>query len=412
MEDDKLVYVSSSPQIHGKKSTSSIMWTFFCVLLFPALWGVFVFGFSALVVLVATTGTALLAEFAISRLVKKSTVWDGSAAITGLLIGMNMPPQIPLYIPICSTLFAIVIVKWAFGGLGNNWANPAIAGRVFAFFSWSKPMMSWKMPALPWDRNFFTNAALPSQATTSSSVDSITGATPLSIIKEGINAIPDLVQSGAVVNTPRDLVQNMISTTGYQISTIDIWLTNFLNTHFHLSLKEGLIDPFIGMVPGSIGEVSALLLIAGGIFLLAKKIINYQIPLAFIGSFALLTWIFGGLPYRQGYFHGDIWYPLMSGGLMLGAIYMATDLVTTPVTPLGMVIFGIGCGVLTYLVRTLGNYPEGVSLAILFMNILTPLLDNFINPRKFGTKKRLPFPYHLFAFPGSNLNSKGEQNEK
>lgn len=408
MEKDRLVYVSSSPHIHSSRSTSSIMWSFFCVLLIPALWGVFVFGFSALLVLVSSVATALCVEFLMGIFLKKRFIRDGSAAITGLLIGMNMPPQIPLYIPICSTLFALLVVKWTFGGLGNNWANPAIAGRVFAFFSWSKPMMSWKMPQFPWVRNFFAKAQPPSAyALENLPVDSITGATPLSMLKEGATAIPDLIESGATISSPIDLIHNMSGQTGYHVSDLDISITAFLNNRFHLSLKEGLIDPFIGMVPGSIGEVSALLLILGGFFLLAKKIITWEIPVAFIGSYALLVWIFGGVIYNKGYFHGDIWYPLMSGGLMLGAIYMATDLVTTPVTSLGMILFGVGCGLLTFLVRTFGNYPEGVSLAILFMNIMTPLLDRFINPRKFGTKKKFSLPWHLFAFPGNNTTAKG-----
>ncbi len=333
--------VSTSPQIKSKGSTARIMWTVFAVLLLPSIWGVIVFGLSALLILLTSIATALLAEYIINLKTKKLTITDGSAAVTGLLVGMNMPPAMPLHIPILSTLFAILIVKWTFGGLGKNWANPAIAGRVFAFLSYSKEMTTWEAPRFPWTEYQFV-------------VDSTTTATPLSYIKNG-EIFP------------------------YSISP--------------------LTDAFLGLTSGSIGEISALLLIVAAAILFIRKIITWEIPLSFIASFSLLAFLFAS-SLRPELFQGEegsflfinfknILLELCTGGFLLAAFFMATDMVTSPATRMGMIIFGFGCGFLTFMVRYLGNFPEGVSLAILFMNILTPLLDRYIQPKKFGALKKI-----------------------
>lgn len=265
---------------------------------------------------------------------KDKTVSDGSAFLTGLLIGFNMPPAVPLYVVVVASIFAIAVVKWTFGGLGANWMNPALAGRVFVFFSWTSGMTKWTLPH-------------------PGTIDAVTGPTPLGSLKTGLGSI------SATVQGPMDL----LSAEGVPVTYMDL---------------------FLGRIPGCIGEVSALLLILGGLFLIIRKIVNWEIVVSYLGSFALLVWVFGGFRYGNGLFTGDVLFHLLSGGLMLGALFMATDMVTSPLTVKGMVVYGIGCGFMTYLLRFFGSVPEGVSLAIIFMNIFVPLLNRAFQPEKFG----------------------------
>ncbi len=310
----------------------------FIALLPSALWGVFVFGLMALVVLVLSVAAAVATEYVLARITKEdNTVNDLSAAVTGLLIGMNMPPHVPLYIPIIASIFAIVVVKWTFGGLGCNWMNPALGGRVFVFFSFTSAMSNFTLPR--------------------GAVDAASSATPLSAVKT-------LLSNGTAYTSASEM-------SGFSV-----------------------LDAFIGNVPGCIGEVSALLIIAGGLFLIYTKVITWHIPVSFIGSFAVLTWLFSGLRCGQGFCipAGDLLMALFSGGLMLGAFFMATDWVTTPTTPVGMIVFGIGCGFFTFLIRYFGSLPEGVSLAIILMNVATPTIERYIKPKKFGYVKPVKAP--------------------
>ena len=302
------------------------------IALLPAgIWGVILFGLRSAIMVLVSTGAAVLTEFVLNRIFRRdNTLGDLSAVVTGLLIGYNMPPHIPLFIPVAASIFAIGIVKWSFGGLGANWMNPALAGRVFASFSWGALMTKWTMP---------------------SKFDVISGATPLSIIK--------VAQSPVGMDSPMEVVNS----TAYPLTYLDL---------------------FLGRMPGSLGEVSALLLILGGLFLVGVRIINWEIPFSYIVSFALFIWIFDGIQYGSGFFSGDVLFHLFTGGLMLGAWFMASDLVTTPLVRKGRLVFGIGCGVLTFIIRHYGSLPEGVSLAIIFMNILTPLFDKYIVPKRYG----------------------------
>ena len=348
-----MTVVSSSPHVHDSLTTPKAMFYVLCALLPAALWGVAVFGMRALLVLVVSVAASILTEFLLGKVSKENTILDYSAAVTGLLVGMNMPPQVPLYIPVIASAFAIAVVKWTFGGLGCNWANPAIAGRIFVFFSFTSGMSTFSLPR-------------------TLAVDSVTGATILSTVKTaiaggtatGLTYDEVLAQSGMLTSSIADKISAAVP---------------------FLSPYE--IDAFIGNVGGCIGEVSALLLLAGGIFLIAKKIITWHIPTVFLGSFALLSWIFGGCPRGLGLFHGEILLPLLSGGLFLGAFFMATDWVTTPTTVKGQVIFAVGCGFFTFLIRYFGSLPEGVSLAILLMNILSPTIERYVKPKKFGYVK-------------------------
>lgn len=343
--------VSASPHIHAKQHTASIMWSVSLALVPATLWGVYAFGLRSLLVLGVAIVTASLGEYLLGRLSKESTLWDGSAVLTGLLVGLNMSPTVPLYIPFVASAFAIFVAKWTFGGLGANWINPALAGRVFVFFSFTTPMSTYKLPR--------TLASL--------APDALSSATPLSFTKTAISSgqlgldANALLSQGGYPST--SFAQSIASVTGFSPYSI---------------------DTFLGNVGGCIGEVSALLLLAGGIYLLVRKIITWHVPLTYLGSVALLSWIFGGLPAELGLFSGPFFPSLFSGGLMLGALFMATDYVTSPITHKGQIIFGLGCGFFTFLFRFFASMPEAVSVSILLMNIVTPTIDRYIVPRKFG----------------------------
>lgn len=342
--------VSTSPHFHSGASTSNIMFSVAIALAPACLWGIYVFGLRALLILAVSIATAVLVEFLLGKISKESTIWDGSALVTGMLVGMNMSPSIPIFIPIIASAFAIAVAKWTFGGLGANWANPAIAGRVFVFFSFSSAMSSFVLPR------------------TLNAVDAVSSATPLSLVKTVISGGEAAGQTSLQI----------LSGNGY------------LSTAFAQKIESltGIsaynVDAFIGNIPGCIGEVSKILLILGGIYLLCRKIITWHIPVSFIGFYALLTWIFGGIPNGLGFFHGEVLANVLRGGLILGALFMATDMVTTPVTHKGMLIFGAGCGLFTFLFRTFGSLPEATSVAILIMNILTPTIDRFCISKRFG----------------------------
>lgn len=336
MIDSKKLTVSSSPQIHSADSTAKIMWTVVLSLIPAGIWGVYIFGMSALVVILVSIIAAVAAEALLGLISKEVTVNDGSAFLTGLLVGYNMPPQVPLFIPVVASVFAIVVVKWSFGGLGANWMNPALAGRVFVFFSWTGPMTKWLLPL-----------------TGGNGADAVTGPTPL----------------GSLKSAYFDTSLNMSGPIEYLQS---------------LGLPVTYKDLFIGNIPGSIGEVSALLLLLGAMVLLARKIITWHVPVSYIGSFALFIWVFGGLRMGTGYFSGDVLFHILSGGLMLGALYMATDMATTPLTGKGSIIFGVGCGFLSFLIRIFGSLPEAVSLSIIIMNIFVPVIDRYTKINRFG----------------------------
>ncbi len=344
MEENNKLLVSVSPHINSGLSTSKIMWRVIFCLIPAGAWGVYIFGIGALFVLFASITSAVLTEYIITKLLGKKAIFDGSAFLTGLLIGFNMPPDVPGFIPVIASVFAIAVVKHVFGGLGNNWMNPALAGRVFVMFSWTSQMTTWTPPRFSFLSNLF-------------------GATNYSVVSSVNTNVYDVLSGATPLSTSSD---------------------SFLYTGTYWDL-------FLGNISGCIGEVSAVLLLLGAVYLLIKKIINWQIPLYYLGTFALLTFMFGGTKlnpdtgeYFRVLFSGDIIFHLLSGGLILGAFYMATDMVTSPLTTKGMIIFGIGAGVLTFLIRLFGGFPEGVSLAIILMNISVPLIDRLTGPVKFG----------------------------
>lgn len=312
--ENKLI-VTSSPHIHIKESITSIMLDVIIALLPAALMGVYYFGYRAAIVLLTCIASCVLSEYAYEKLTHtRVSVRDLSAVVTGLLLGMNLPATIPVWMCVVGSVFAIVIVKQLYGGLGKNFMNPALAARCFMLIAWASAMTAFPEP----------------------NTDAISSATPLAILKG--------ISTG---NLP--------------------------------TLKMA----FLGAKAGVIGETSGLMLLLGGLYLLYKRVISWHIPTVFILTFAVLTYLFG----KNTTGESQLYYTALSvccGGLMLGSIFMATDYVTTPTTTKGQVIFAIGCGVLTFVIRKFGGYPEGVSFAIILMNVATPLIDRYVRPRVFG----------------------------
>jgi electron transport complex protein RnfD len=345
--------VTVSPHLHEGSTTARLMISVIVCLLPAGLWGVYLFGIYSLYVILASIAASVLTEFLITRLQGRYTLNDWSAVLTGLLIGYNMPPSVPLYIPVIASVFAIAVVKMAFGGLGRNWMNPALAGRVFATFSWTGLMTIWRTP-LTWQS------------------DAVTSATVLGSVKSGLMTLEGSV-SGPV---------EFLASQGYPLPELPGFLAS-LGRLF--PGRYGAL--FLGNIPGCIGEVSALLLLLGSIYLFVKKIAAWEISASYIGSFALMIWFLGGRPFGGGLFTGDVLFHLLAGGLMLGALYMATDMVSSPLSRRGMIIYGVGAGFLTFLIRIYGSFPEGVSLAIIIMNMFVPMINRITRPVVFGNVK-------------------------
>ena len=309
------LFVSSSPHVFAKQNTQSIMLDVLIALLPAAGVGIYFFGIRAAMVMLIATASAVGTEWAILKLFNRpGKISDLSAAVTGLLLGMNLSVGVPWWVAMLGAMFAIAIVKQPFGGLGHNFVNPALAGRAFLVACWPVAMTTWLEP---------------------SAVDVISSATPLALVK-----------AGEVVN------------------------------------GSMLMQMAIGNTAGCIGETSAIALLIGGIYLYAKRIIRWRIPVTYIVTVFVMSFLLGGMDYMTSTAH------ILGGGLMLGAIFMATDYTTSPVTPVGQLIMGIGCGVMTVVIRLYSNSAEGVSYSILLMNVCVPLIDRFTKPKVFGEVKR------------------------
>ena len=310
--------VSAAPHVNAPQNTASIMRDV-CIALIPAVTvAVYIFGLRALILTLVCCAACVFLEWLTRRIMGRSdTISDWSAMVTGLILALNLPVSMPYWMAIVGCIAAIVVAKQIFGGLGQNFANPAIVGRIALFIGFATQMSTWAV-----------TPKMSSAIINVSGADAVSGATPLGLWASG-RAVP----------------------------------TN--------------LEMFLGNINGSMGEISAAALLIGGIYLVIRKVISPIIPLSFIGSVAVMALIFGQDPI----------FKICAGGVMLGAIFMATDYVTSPITNWGKVIFGIGCGVLTMLIRMYGSYPEGVSFAILFMNILVPHIDNLTKHVAFGMEK-------------------------
>ena len=303
----KLLNVSSSPHVRCGVSTKNLMYDVAIAMLPATIWGVMQFGIYSLIVVVATVLSCVLSEYLFETLMHKPvTISDGSALVTGMILGLNMPPAIPLWMPILGGVFAIIVVKQLYGGLGQNWMNPALAARCFMLISFAQAMTKFTDPV----------------------TDAVASATPLAVIKAG--------------------------------DTYD------------------LAAMFIGKIPGTIGEVSVIALLIGAAYLLVKKVITIRIPAAYILSFAVFAFIFG--QHNINYVLAEV----CGGGLIFGAFFMATDYVTSPITPKGQIVFGILLGVLTGTFRLFGGSAEGVSYAIIISNLMVPLIERYTLPVAFG----------------------------
>jgi len=312
MENNNQLVLSTAPHLRGRMSIARDMYLVVLALFLPTIGAVYFFGLYVLLMLVVGVASAVLTEYVAKRMRRKPFFMDGSAVVTGLLFVLILPPRTPLWIVVVGSIFSIAIVKEAFGGLGFNIFNPALAGRAFVSVSFAGSLGRWIAPTTSW------------------LADAVTAPTPLG---EG-----------------------------------------FATTLTKPELYKAL---FFGNVAGSVGETSALLILIGGAILLAFGIIKWHIPVFYIATVFLLSWVMGQDPVMH----------ILAGGLMLGAFFMATDYVTGPLTTRGRIIFAVAVGVLTVLIRVLGNMPEGVNYSILIMNAFTPLIDRYVRPRPFGLVK-------------------------
>jgi len=346
---DRLV-VSASPHIREDISVEKVMYGV-VIALVPALIGsVYFYGLRALWVILISSATAIATEAIIQRARRVPvTVADGSALVAGILLAFNLPAGVPFWVPIVGSFFAIAIGKQVFGGLGYNIVNPALAGRAFLLASWPVQMTTTWLAS--------RNGTL--SGVSLRGIDVLTQATPLTLWKK----------AGAVLADPASTTHQLVQ--ARQVLA-------------DLSSPESTMNLFLGNVGGCIGETSALLLLIGAAYLMFKRYIGWRIPVSYIVTVAALAWIFGGL---DGFFTGNALFHVLAGGLILGAFYMATDMVTSPVSPRGMIIFGVGCGLLTTIIRLVGGYPEGVCYSILIMNVATPLIDRTTRPKRLGEVK-------------------------
>ena len=319
-----LLNISSSPHVRDKSSTSSIMWDVIFALIPTSIFGIYNFGIRAAVLIAVCIATCLLSEYIWQKCMKLPlTVNDGSAVLTGLLLALNLTPTFPIWMAILGSIFAIIIVKQLFGGLGQNFMNPALGARCFLMVSFAGQMTSFAH-------------------------DGITGATPLAIIKAGSRS---------------DSIQKILASGDGKTQE-----------------ATSLLKMFIGSTGGTIGETCAIALLIGAAYLLIRKIISWRIPVCYIAVFAIFILLFGGRGFDLTYLAAE----LCGGGLLLGAFFMATDYVTSPITPKGQIIFGVLLGLLTGVFRVFGASAEGVSYAIIICNLLVPLIERVTIPVPFG----------------------------
>ncbi|WP_320112350.1 RnfABCDGE type electron transport complex subunit D [Draconibacterium orientale] len=321
----KLLTVSPSPHVHSSESTQKIMLRVVYAMIPAMIWGIYMFGLDAVRVGLISVLSCLAIEFLIQKYIMKvkPSLTDGSALITGVLLAFNVPASLPWWIIIIGAIAAMAVGKLSFGGLGSNVFNPALVGRVFLLISFPVQMTSWPVTRMM-------------------DVDAVSAATPLAVIKEGIkNGIPVSQLQGL----------------------------------------PNLSDMAIGFNHGSMGEISAILLIIGGLYMLWKKVITWQTPVSIILTVLVVSgifWLINPEMYVNPVYH------VITGGLMLGAIFMATDMVTSPMTGKGQLIYGVGIGLITISIRMFGAYPEGISFAILIMNAFVPLINMYVKPKRFG----------------------------
>ncbi|OQA49922.1 MAG: Electron transport complex protein RnfD [Bacteroidetes bacterium ADurb.Bin302] len=319
----KPIIISPAPHIHSGDSVEKKMYNVLIALIPAYLSALYFFGLGALIVSFVSVASCVLFEYLIQKFILKvkPTIYDGSAILTGLLLAFNLPSNLPWWMVVIGAFVAIGLGKMCFGGIGNNPLNPALVGRVFLLISFPAAMTTWPKP-LPFSMNY---------------IDAETAATPLSIIKYKLEGMPSQM------------------------------------------------DLLIGQIGGSLGEISAIALLIGGIYLLASRTITWHIPVSIISTILVFTGIMHAVDPAT---YANPLTQILCGGILLGAIFMATDYVTSPMSHSGQIIYGIGIGIITVVIRLFGAYPEGMSFAILIMNAVTPLLNNYIKPKRFGGRQK------------------------
>jgi Na+-translocating ferredoxin:NAD+ oxidoreductase subunit D len=349
MKNAEIVDQSYPPYIHDWKTSARVSWIVACTLLPVILWSSVLYGGQAVRVWVISVLSALIAESIGNLLLRRWTLDDGSAVITGILVATVMPPSIQWYIPAVSAAFGILVVKMAFGGLGANWMNPALGGIAFAYANWPSAMREFIAPRLV------------------SGVDSVSAATPLDFARGLVGGVDSRIMDA-------------LHGAGYPLSSFDSRTTGFLNdllfTRIGARLPEGYIDLAIGLRPGSLGESALLAVLAGSIILIALRIIRVEIPMAMLATFALLVRVFGtGMP-GESFLSGDVLFALSGGGIVFASFYMATDPVSSPIGTVKGIVYGASAGLLSFILRRWGAFSEGVVYAVLVMNVMTPFIEN------------------------------------
>jgi electron transport complex protein RnfD len=314
--------VSHSPFIYQPRTVSSLAWGVSAILSPAVVYGVMKFGTQAALVLLVAVLAAVLGEAIIETLRRRFTLWDGTAFLTGLLIGLSLPSTVPLFVPAAASLFAVVVVKGVFGGLGSNWMNPALAGIAFA-------LLDWPEAVYPASTSRFLHSLVAQPSSTFSSVDDI------------------------ITDT----------------------LNHALFSHIGADLPNGYFDLLVGTSATTIGEAAGLLVLASSVVLLARRMVRWEIPASILASLSLMTWVFGGLAEGRGLFTGDALFSIFSGSILLVAFFMATDPVTSPCSRIAMIVYGTGIGVFVFALRSLGSASDGSAFAVIIMNCAVPALS-------------------------------------
>jgi Na+-translocating ferredoxin:NAD+ oxidoreductase subunit D len=361
MKNSATVVHSYPPYIHDWKTSARVSWIVALTLLPVMVWSSVLYGGQAVRVWIITLLSALLAEALGSLMLRRWSIGDGSAVITGILVAAVMPPSIPWYVPAVSVIFAILVVKMAFGGLGANWMNPALAGIAFAYANWPAAMREFIAPRLV------------------SGVDSVSAATPLEFARGLVGGVDSRIMDA-------------LHGAGYPLSAFDTKATGMLNdlifTRLGSRLPEGYIDLAVGLRPGTLGESALLAVLAGSIILIALGIIRFEIPFGMLASFGVLVRVFGtGMP-GESFLSGDVLFALSGGGIVLASFYMATDPVSSPIGRGKALLYGVLAGVLSFVLRRWGSFTESVVYAVLVMNVMTPFIEKTALAMKSGRKNK------------------------
>ncbi len=373
MAEPRRFELAISPHVISNLDTRRIMYDV-AVALLPALAAaVWFFGPRALLLVVASVAAAVLSEYLSLKFMKRpvSFVLDGSAVVTGILLAFNLPPGVPVWLPVVGSAFAIVVGKQAFGGLGHNIVNPALLGRAFLMASFPVLMTAgWTAPVnRDGDGTYSDTHGIPVvELAGVPGADAISGATPLNVLKQSF----DLDSGAGAVELEGDRAG---------ADEMRLKAASMRRALYGAGTLKNLL---IGKRGGCLGETSIVMLFLGGIYLVLRKVLELRLPLSYLGTVALLGWVFGG----GGWFDGNPLFHVLSGGVVLGGIFMVSDMVTTPVTPRGRIIFGLGAGLITMIIRRWGGYPEGCSYSILLMNLTTPLINRLTRPKFFGEVKK------------------------